>query len=91
MSTEAFAERILRFVQAKGYKPQELAELARTMGIGRDEHGDFHDACKALMKTGRVIFGSRNAVMLPDPPGKIVGSFRRNERGFGFVIPDAPN
>ncbi len=91
MPSDAFAERILRFVQAKGYKPQQVHELAEAMGIGVDEQGDFHAACKALMKTGRIVLGSRNALMLPAPGGKIIGTFRSNPRGFGFVIPDTPN
>ena len=91
MSSDHLAERILRFVQAKGYRPQQINELARAMGIGEDEHGDFHASCKALMKTGRIVIGARNALMLPGPPAKILGSFRGNPRGFGFVVPDTPN
>jgi ribonuclease R len=91
MTSQAFAERILKFVQAKGYKPQAVEELARAMRIGEAEWGDFHDACKALMKSGRIVIGTRNAVMLPQPPGRIIGAFRANPRGFGFIIPDTPN
>jgi len=91
MPSDALAEQVLRFVQAKGYQPRQIHELALAMGVGVAEQGDFHAACKALMKTGRVVLGSRQAVMLPDPPGKLVGTYRGNERGFGFVIPDTPN
>jgi len=91
MPSRAFAERVLRFVQAKGYKPQQLKELARAMGIGEDEHGDFHGACKALMRSGRVVLGSQNALMLPPPAGKVTGTFRGNPRGFGFIVPDTQN
>ncbi len=61
------------------------------MKIAEDELGDFHAACKALMKTGRVVLGSKSGLTLPEPAGKIVGVFRANPRGFGFVIPDTPN
>ncbi len=91
MPSDSFAERILGFVRARGYKPQKLHDLAQAMGIGEDEQGDFHAACKALMKTGRIVLGSENALFLAAPPGKIIGTFRRNPRGFGFVIPDTPN
>ncbi len=91
MSSDLLAKRILSVVQARGYKPQQVGELAEAMGVGEDEQGDFHAACKALMKTGRVVLGSRNSLMLPDPPGKVVGVFRGNMRGFGFIIPDVPN
>ncbi len=91
MSSDAFAERILEFVRAKGYRPKQASELAEAMGIGEDEQGDFHAACKALMKTGRMVLGSRNALVLPEPRGTIVGTYRGNVRGFGFIIPDTPN
>jgi len=91
MPHAAYAERILRFVGARGYTPKQLHELAEAMGIAENEHGDFHAACKALMKTGRIVLGSRQAVTLPAPAGRIVGVFRGNSRGFGFVIPDTPN
>ncbi|MHC4695540.1 MAG: ribonuclease R [Planctomycetota bacterium] len=90
MRSKAFAERILRFVQNTDYRPKQLEELARAMGIGEDEHGDFHAACRALMKSGRVVLGARNALMLPAPVGKVVGTYRANPRGFGFIIPDTP-
>jgi len=91
MSTQQFTERILRFVQARGYQPKQLGELALAMNIAEDELGDFHAACKALMRSGRVVLGSGQTVMLPKPSGRIVGTFRANPRGFGFVIPDMPN
>ncbi len=91
MPSETFAERILRFVQAKGYRPQQIEEIARALGIAEEEQGDFHAACRALMRTGRVVLGSSNALLPPSPPGKIVGIFRGNPRGFGFVVPEVPD
>lgn len=91
MPSEAFSDRILRAVHARGYRPQSLDELARALGVAGEEMGDFHAACKALMRNGRVVLGARNAVTLPEPSGRITGTFRGNPRGFGFVIPDSPN
>ncbi len=91
MSDEVYADRILRAVQARDYRPQEADALARAMRIGKGEQGDFHAACKALMKTGRIVLGASNALMLPEPPGKVIGVYRGNERGFGFVVPDTAN
>ncbi|MCH7595102.1 MAG: ribonuclease R [Planctomycetes bacterium] len=90
MPSEVFAERILRHLQAKGYKPRRLEELCDLMDIARDEQGDFHDTCKALMKSGRIVMGSRNALIPAPPPAKVTGTYRGNIRGFGFVIPDPP-
>ncbi|MFQ5463290.1 MAG: ribonuclease R family protein, partial [Phycisphaerae bacterium] len=91
MSSDALTRRILEFVQAEGYQPRQLDRLARAMGIAEAEQGDFHAACKALMKTGRVALGAAGALMLAGPPPTLVGTFRANPRGFGFIVPHTPN
>ena len=91
MSSERLTERILKFVASAEYRPQQERALARAMGVAEDEYGDFHDAVKALTKSGRVVLGSRSALMLPEPSGKVFGKFRANPRGFGFVVPDSPH
>ena len=90
MPNTPLAERILSFIHAKGYEPRRLVELGEAMGIGEAEQGDFHDACKALMDSGRMVLGARNTVSIPHPPRRVSGTFRANPRGFGFLIPDAP-
>ena len=90
MASEEFTQRILRILSHKDYRPRQLHELAREMGIAEDEYGDFRQTVKALAKTGRVVLGSRNMLMLPEPSGTIVGRFRANPKGFGFVVPELP-
>ena len=85
-----FSERIITYLRQPGYQPVEVVKLARAMGIGEAQRGDFHDAVDALRRVGRVILGSNNAVMLPHTPGQVVGTYRANPRGFGFVVPDEP-
>lgn len=89
MASEELIQRILRFVGQEDYRPQRLRRLAQSMGIAENEYGEFHDAVKALAKSGRVVQGSSKVVSLPDPNDRIIGLFRLNPRGFGFVIPDS--
>ncbi|HEY3242454.1 MAG TPA: ribonuclease R [Phycisphaerae bacterium] len=91
MPQERLTERIISYMSSRRYRPQKVRALARTLGIADEEYGDFHDAVKALMHSGRVVMGSASALLLPEPTGAIVGKFRLNQRGFGFVIPDVPN
>ncbi len=90
MPNTPLAERILSFIHGRSYQPRRLQELGEAMGIGENEQGDFHDACKALMDSGRMVLGSRNTVSIPDPPRRVAGTYRANPKGFGFLIPDAP-
>ncbi|MCG8408329.1 MAG: ribonuclease R [Phycisphaerales bacterium] len=85
-----FSERILGILQKPGYTPMKARKLARSLGIAEAEYGDFHDAVDALRRVGRVVLGTNNAIMLPYPPGQVVGTYRSNPRGFGFVVPDGP-
>ncbi len=85
-----FSDRIIEFLQRPGYEPVKAQRLARIMGIAEAEYGDFHDAVDALRRLGRVVFGTNNAVMLPHPTGQVIGTFRANPRGFGFVVPEDP-
>jgi ribonuclease R len=91
MTTERFADRIVRHLARQGCQPQKIRGLARAMGIADEEYGDFREAIKALMATGRIVMGSASALTLPDPARRVIGRFRSNPRGFGFVIPDTPN
>lgn len=83
-----FSERIIEFLGEPQYRPMRARKLARAMGIAEAHRGDFHDAVDALRRSGRVVIGSNNAIMLPRRSGQIVGTFRGNPRGFGFVVPD---
>lgn len=82
--------RILRHVSREDYRPERVRRLARSMGIEEKEYGEFRAAVKALMRAGRVVLGGRNCVMLPSAAGVLIGTFRGNPRGFGFVVPDSP-
>ncbi|MCA9255368.1 MAG: ribonuclease R [Phycisphaerales bacterium] len=83
-----FSERIIEFLGDPDYRPMQKKKLAHAMGVAAAHRGDFHDAVDALRRSGRVVIGSNNAVMLPQRSGQIVGTFRGNPRGFGFVVPD---
>lgn len=88
--SKRFSERILDFVGQPGYRPVEARRLARAMGLAEAEYGDFHDSVDALRRVGRVVLGTGDAVMMPQPRGEVVGRYRANPRGFGFVVPDEP-
>ncbi len=91
MAKHHLAERIVKFLQEESREPRDSDELAKALGVGDEEVGDFHAACRSLMRTGRVALGAHKALILAEPPARVVGSFRGNPQGFGFVVPDVPN
>lgn len=85
---KTFSDRIIEFLRRPGYEPLRTHKLARAMGVADAEMGDFRDAVNALRHVGRIVIGANSAVMLQQTPSQVVGTFRANPRGFGFVVPD---
>ncbi|MCH7813485.1 MAG: ribonuclease R [Planctomycetes bacterium] len=88
---QRFYDRITKHIARQGKQPAKIRQLAQAMGIAQGEYGDFRKAVKSLAKTGRIVLGSANALTLPQPGRTMVGRYRANPKGFGFVIPDQPN
>jgi len=84
-------EAILEFLSSREYQPLKPRQLARQMGVAEADYGTFRDAVKRLRDAGRVVLGVKNALMLPEMGSSVVGIYRANPRGFGFVVPETPN
>ena len=89
--TEAFKRQILKFLKRRDYSPVKLSGLAKSLGVTEADYPEFRAAFKELRQTGRVVIGGKNLVTLPAMSGRVTGTFRANDRGFGFVIPLEPN
>jgi ribonuclease R len=67
--------------------------LARELKVERSQYPSFRNALRELTHQGRVTLGAGGAVILPtqrEGSGQIVGTYRQNRKGFGFVIPRDP-
>jgi len=87
---QRYAQAILKHLAGRKYQPLTERQLARQMGIAEEDYNTFREAVKILRDAGQVVLGARNALTLPEMASRIVGVFRANRRGFGFVIPDSP-
>ncbi|NCC50547.1 MAG: VacB/RNase II family 3'-5' exoribonuclease [Spartobacteria bacterium] len=83
-----FSDQIIGYLEEFDKRPVKVSRMARALGIGAEEYGDFRETVDALRRVGRVIMGSNDALSLPHPGFHVVGTYRANPRGFGFVIPD---
>jgi ribonuclease R len=88
---ERYTETILKYLADRSYQPLKPRQLARQMGVQEEDYGSFRDAVELLEEQGRVVLGNKNAVMLPRMGDTVIGTYRANPRGFGFVIPEDPN
>ena len=81
----------MRFLSSREYQPLKPKQLARQMAIAEAQYGEFREAIKRLRDAGRVVLGARDALTLPEIGQTVVGTFRKNPKGFGFVVPETPN
>jgi ribonuclease R len=93
--SEQLQQQIIEHLKSAGYRPQQPRGLARELELqeGEDYHA-FRDALRDLMHAGRVVLGASGTVMLPgerSQGGLILGGYRHNKRGFGFVVPTDPS
>jgi ribonuclease R len=84
--------KILEQVRSETYRPLKPRQLAKTIAAADDDnYPHFRQALKSLMDEGRVALGTQGTVVMPtERRGKadeIVGTYRHNRKGFGFVIP----
>ncbi len=87
---------IINHLKTPGYRPQRERSLADALDVpDTDEHYHaFRTALKELTHAGRVVLGIGGAVTLPPAQaadGNILGTYRHNKRGFGFLVPSDPS
>jgi ribonuclease R len=88
---EVFKKQIIKLLKHHDYEPVKLGHLAKAMGVGSEDYPQFKEAFDQLRQAGHVVIGARNLISLPALAGQIVGTFRANPKGFGFIMPLEPN
>jgi len=89
--TETFKKRIIELLKHPEYEPVKLAQLSKVLGISSQDYQAFKSAFDQLHKAGHVMIGAGNLVVSPSLAGQIIGTFRANPKGFGFVTPLEPD
>jgi ribonuclease R len=88
---EIFKDKIIKLLKHSDYAPVKLAQLGKALGVSSEDYPQFKEAFDQLRQAGHVVIGAKNLVSLPSLAGQIVGTFRSNPKGFGFVTPREPN
>jgi ribonuclease R len=91
MTSSRFTKRLLSHVGHKSYEPSDLPRLMGDLRIAPEDRTDFAKAVAELAEAGQVVWGDGDVVLLPPMGNEIIGRFRKNQRGFGFVIPREAN
>lgn len=82
-------QRILNLLATPNYRPLRRHELAKALKLADRERIEFRRALTELLRKGDVVRIRKERFVLPSEADLIVGKLEMNERGFGFVIPEA--
>lgn len=86
---DRFARRILDHLADRRYQPRTMRQLMDDLSIPEDQRDSFSQAVQSLLAGDQLVCGSADTIGLPPVGDEMVGRFRSNERGFGFIVPDA--
>ena len=82
---------ILDHVNSENYHPSKPRVIAKQLRLGQDAERLLKKAIKRLIKDGRLQWGPKHLVMKVSKKAardEVIGVFRRNSAGFGFVTPE---
>jgi len=82
-------EKILGFLNEKSYHPLLFDELATVLDVPHEDREAFNQILDELEEDGQIIKTRKNRYGSSIRMGIVSGKFQGNERGFGFVLPDA--
>jgi len=88
---EHYKLQILNTLTRRDYEPMTASQLAGWLGVGKEEAATFQKAVEDLRRNGQIVTDSRKNLMLPPLSDTVIGTFRANPRGFGFLVPITPN
>jgi ribonuclease R len=93
--SEPLTTKILSHLKSDRYRPLKERGLAKELNYTaeKDYHA-FRNAIRELKAAGHVVLGAGNNIMLPAQSVSkegLVGTYRQNPRGFGFVVPTDPD
>jgi len=71
-----------------GYRPTTIRNIVKDLRISHDDRAAFDETISSAKENGLIELGRDDCVRLPALPDEIVGSYRSNKRGFGFVKPN---
>ena len=83
-----FEDQVLGLVGRDDYKPLTLKGFARRLEVDPENYGALRSAVKRLVQEGRLELAKDKTLRKPSAPkGTVLGTFKRNPKGFGFVRP----
>lgn len=88
---ELIKKQVLTLLTRRDYRPMPPRRLAQMIGAAGSDYSAFEAALEQMRRKQEIAVDSHNNVSLPPMGHRVIGTFRANERGFGFIVPLVPN
>ncbi|HYE02459.1 MAG TPA: VacB/RNase II family 3'-5' exoribonuclease [Phycisphaerales bacterium] len=85
-----YERRLLLHLAHDNYEPTSVERLAGDLKVDQDDLEGFQAEVRRMAKDGLLEIDAKGTVRLPKLGDEVVGTYRKNPRGFGFLIPDRP-
>ena len=82
-----YERRLLAHLKHERYTPANVETVALDLGVAQTDHAEFAAAVDDLVTRNLLMKDGSGTIGLPAMPDEVIGNFRKNPRGFGFVIP----
>jgi len=87
---EVLEKQIIKLLKHPDYRPLKAGQLAKALVVSPEDYPQFKQTLEYMRWAGRIVIGADNLIMLPAISSLIIGTFRANPKGFGFVTPLEP-
>ncbi len=79
---------ILKFMSREDYVPMKAKEIAGIFMVPKNKYNNFKSILDKLEKEYKIQKNRKNKYSIIDENKYIKGTYRGNEKGYGFVIPE---
>jgi len=83
-------KRIINFLKHPDYRPLKAGQLSRALAVSQQDYPQFKQTLEHLRQAGHIVIGAGSSIMLPALSSLVIGTFRANPKGFGFITPLEP-
>ena len=85
---DPFSSRLMAHLKHDSYEPVGIDRLRTDLGVSDAQRDEFAAAVEGLRAKGKIGIDDKGIVRLPSVGKDLIGVLRKNQRGFGFVLPE---
>ncbi|MFN0011713.1 MAG: ribonuclease R family protein [Phycisphaerales bacterium] len=85
---DPYSSRLMAHLQHDTYQPVGIDHLRTDLGVPDTHKAEFLAAVDGLTSKHKITVDDKGLVRLPSVGKDLIGMLRKNQRGFGFVIPE---